>query len=161
MKQNNCSVQQTELVKPVNQIGLNRLKQFAQNLQVTPTQNEPKYQCIWSYDAGFTNSFSASVPPTVTERLNEGKCKFLWCLSVYVTRWADEELMFIHFICFRHVKHPRFTSLFCAFIIKLGIRYVTAWLCKGTWIEPVHWNELSERTSSRERIRFPEALDYR
>ncbi len=44
-----------------------------------------------------------------TKRLNEGvKWMFIWFLVVYVKRWADEDY-FIHFVCFRHAKHRRFT----------------------------------------------------
>ncbi len=82
-------------------------------------------------DPAMNESFSAPVPQTVielrkqfdsdrrpmsrwyahvwTEHLHEGtKLKFLWFLIVYVKRWADEDKL-VHFICFRHVKHPHFT----------------------------------------------------
>ncbi len=92
-----------EQVEPVHQIKLNHLKQlrstfkelrytsypiktqFQSWLTVTPTWNEPKQWCIWSCDAGFANSCSAPVPPTVTEL----KKPFQLGLRRRQTRWYE------------------------------------------------------------------------
>ncbi len=96
----------------------NRSKLLTQNrcLTVTLTGNELKYYRIWFYDDWIIQCSSSSSSHWTEEIIRLGDrwtadmcmCKSIsWMKSPnYGFSWCKKVSKFIHFICFRHVKHP-------------------------------------------------------
>ncbi len=171
-----------ELVEPVHQIGLNRLKQFTaraaqiynllhqNSLSDLSAVSDPMMNELIQRSSPSNNHWTEetvqlklkSDEPLICACVNwRGKMKD-FMISHSVKWWAAK--MFIRFICFR-CKISMFHIIIGCFN---NVIVYTLHHCVITWtnylFEPVHKIKLSNRTSSWKRIGFPhlpEALDYR